>query len=30
MKKSLGIFESKGCGQHDSMVVVFDGRNKIF
>ena len=25
-----GNYVSKGCGQHDSMVVVFDGRNKIF
>lgn len=26
-KNEHGIFESKGCGQHDSMIVVFDGRN---
>lgn len=29
-KDKDGNFVSKGCGQHDSMVVVFDGRNKIF
>lgn len=25
-KDSTGKFVSKGCGQHDSMIVVFDGR----
>ena len=27
-KNEEGVFVSKGCGQHDSMVVVFDGRRK--
>ena len=26
-KDQDGIFRSKGCGQHDSMVIVFDNRN---
>ena len=27
-KDENGIFRSKGCGQHDSMIVVFLGKNK--
>ena len=27
-KNEAGVFESKGCGQHDSMIVVFEGKHE--